>query len=398
MSTPSTPSIPAPTRGFKSKTINKILTGKFIAWSKSITDENVRKLVEENTIITGGSITSMLLGEPISDFDCYFRDAPTAYAVAEYYVKELLKNPPPAFKGDDKHKVEIRALLEPEIKAGGKPEKRIGRGWVSTPELARVRIVVKSAGIAGGETKQEDYQYFEGIRDGASQAAATDAYVDNAMGVTPQEFAEGQVTDDTEPEIRHPNGPGSHREVVEELDDQPAEALVEGEIKPEKGGARPKYRILFVTSNAITLSDQMQLILRFQGEAATIHENFDYVHATNYWTSWDRKLTLRPEALECTLSRELRYVGSKYPICSIIRLRKFISRGWTVNAGQIVKMAYQVSKLDMSDPNVLEDQLVGVDSSYFSQLIGKLKEKTDDKGDVLPVDGTYLMTLIDKIF
>ena len=385
----------------KAKTINKILTGKFLAWSKSITDENVRKLVEQNTIITGGSITSFLLGEQANDFDCYFRDAATAYAVADYYVKELLKNPPPAFKGDDKHTVKIYAKLEEAIPEGGKAMRICG--MTDGPQPARVRIVVKSAGIASGEAKQQDYQYFEGVQGGAAQAAATDAYVDAALGVTPQAFAEGQVTDTTEPEFNgpeswHPNGPGSTREAVEELDDQPAETLLEGEVKPEKDGTRPKYRVLFVTSNAITLSDEMQLILRFQGPAETIHENFDYIHATNWWSSWDKKLTLRPEALECTLSKELRYVGSKYPICSIIRLRKFIARGWTVNAGQIVKMCYQVSKLSMNDPRVLEDQLVGVDSAYFSQLIGNLKEKTDEKGDVLPVDGLYLMTLIDKIF
>lgn len=396
-----TPDSIRPIKGFKSKTISKILTGKFIAWSKSITDEAVRNLVEQNTIITGGSITSMLLGEQVNDFDVYFRDANTAHKVAEYYVKKLLENPPPAFKGDDKHTVKIYAKLEDEIKTGEKAMRICG--MTDGPQPARVRIVVKSAGIVSGETKQTDYQYFEGIEHGATQAAATDAYVDNAMGTTPEEFAEGQITDTSEPEyegpeVRHPNGAANHQDAVETLDDHSSETLVEGEVKPEKGGERPKYRVLFVTSSAITLSDQMQLILRFQGPPETIHENFDYQHATNWWSSWDKKLTLRPEALECTLSRELRYVGSKYPICSIIRLRKFISRGWTVNAGQIVKMAYQVSKLDMNDPRVLEDQLVGVDSAYFSQLIGKLKEKVDDKGDVLPVDGLYLMTLIDKIF
>lgn len=374
-------------KGYKAKTINKILTGKFIAWSKSITDENVRKLVEKNTIITGGSITSMLLGEPISDFDCYFKTPETALAVADYYVKELLKNPPPTFKSDDKRKVEIYAKMEEAI-PDGKTANRVG-GVVKGPQPVRVRIVVKSAGIASGEKKQEDYQYFEGIRDPESEAAATDAYVDNAMGQQ-EEYAPGQVADDSEPE--------AYVKQVQELDDEPAETLVEGEIKPEKDGTRPKYRVLFVTSNAITLSDQMQLILRFQGDVDEIHKNFDYVHATHSWTSWDKKLTLRPEALECTLSRELRYQGSRYPICSIIRLRKFISRGWTVNAGQIVKMCYQVSKLDMDDPNVLEDQLVGVDSAYFSQLISRLREKVDDKGQPVRIDGTYLCSIIDKIF
>ncbi len=379
-----------PIKGFKSKTINKILTGKFIAWSKSIEDENVRKLVEQNTIITGGSIASMLLGEPVNDFDIYLKTPEAAHAVAEYYVKKLLENPPATFKSDEKRKVEVYAKLEPAIEAG-KSEKRIFCGVVHGPLPARVRIVVKSAGIVSGETKQAGYQYFEGIRDGASQAAATDQYVSDAMGGQDEgaEYVEGQVTDPTEPEAYQQN--------VEALDNEPAERLIEGEVKPDTT-ARPKYRVLFVTSNAITLSENVQVILRFQGDVEEIHKNFDFVHALNSWTSWDRKLHLRLDSLECCMSRELRYQGSRYPICSIIRLRKFISRGWTVNAGQIVKMAYQVAQLDMNDPRVLEDQLVGVDSAYFSQLIGKLKEKVDEKGEVLPVDGTYLMTLIDKIF
>lgn len=373
----------APRRGFKTKTIQKILTGKFIAWSKSIDDEPTRKLVEQNTIITGGAIASMLMGEKVNDFDVYLRTPEAAYAVAQYYVKKLLENPPPTFKGDDKHTVKIYAKLESAIEAG-KTDDRIG-GKVTGPAPARVRIVVKSAGIAGA-TKQEDYQYFEGLPP-AESAQASEAYVDAAVD---NEYAEGQVTDTTEPEAYAHN--------VEELDNEPAETLLEGEVKPDKSGARPNYRVLFVTSNAITLSNDVQVILRFQGDVGQIHENFDYLHATNSWTSWDRKLTLRPEALECILARELRYQGSRYSICSLIRLRKFLSRGWTINAGQIVKICYQVSKLDMDDPNVLEDQLVGVDSAYFSQLISKLKERVDDKGEPMRVDGTYLMTLIDKIF
>lgn len=376
-----------PIKGYKSKTITKILTGKFIAWSKSIDDEAVRKLVEQNTIITGGCIASMLLGEPVNDFDVYLKTPEAAHAVAQYYVKKLLENPPATFKSDEKHKVDVYAKLEPAIEAG-KTDMRIC-GVTQGPQPARVRIVVKSAGIVSGQTKQTDYQYFEGIQNGASQAAATDQYVDDAMGVQADEYVEGQVTDNTEPE--------AYQENIEALDNEAAERLIEGEAKSECD-ARPKYRVLFVTSNAITLSENVQIVLRFQGDVEEIHKNFDYTHATCSWTSWNRKLNLRQEALECILSRELRYQGSRYPICSIIRLRKFISRGWTVNAGQIVKACYQIAQLDMNDPRVLEDQLVGVDSSYFSQLIGKLKEKTDDKGNVLPVDGTYLMTLIDKIF
>src|SRR3546814_6375291 len=76
-------------RGMKAKTIKAILAKKFNSFASSIEDEVVRKLVEKNTIITGGCIESMLLGEKINDFDLYFTDHATTKAVAEYYVKRI---------------------------------------------------------------------------------------------------------------------------------------------------------------------------------------------------------------------------------------------------------------------------------------------------------------------
>jgi hypothetical protein len=97
--------------------------------------------------------------------------------------------------------------------------------------------------------------------------------------------------------------------------------------------------------------------------------------------------------MESILAKELRYVGSKYPICSVVRLRKFIARGWRINAGQILKMAMQISELDLTDISVLEDQLTGVDTAYFLQLIEKLKEKDPEK-----VNAAYLVEIIDRMF
>jgi hypothetical protein len=44
-------------------------------------------------------------------------------------------------------------------------------------------------------------------------------------------------------------------------------------------------------------------------------------------------------------------------------------------------MAMQISELDLTDLAVLEDQLTGVDTAYFLQLIEKLKEKDPDEGE-----------------
>ena len=177
----------------------------------------------------------------------------------------------------------------------------------------------------------------------------------------------------------------------DQIDDayEQAEAMA---LETEDDG-KPPYRPVFMSTNAITLSHRVQIVIRFYGEPDTIHENYDYVHCTNYWTSWDGALTLRQPALESLLSKELRYVGSKYPVCSVIRLRKFIKRGWTINAGQILKAVMQISELDLTDPKVLEDQLTGVDSAYFMELMTKLREKDPEK-----VNAAYLVEIIDRMF
>ncbi len=313
------------TRGMKGKTIKALLTKKFNSWADSIEDEAVRKLVQKNTIITGGAIASMLLGEPVNDYDIYFRNKETALAVSQYYVDRF------AIK------------------------KKSGIPCAITVEDSgdRVRIVVKSAGVASDEGADASYEYFESRPEGAATT-----YVAEVMGDA-----------------------GSIQDTYEEIEDavQEVEDL--------------SYRPVFLSTNAITLSSRIQIVIRFFGNAETIHENFDFVHATNYWTSWDGALTLRPAALEALLSRELRYVGSKYPICSVIRLRKFLKRGWVINAGQILKMMMQVGELDLTSPTVLQEQLTGVDSAYFMEVIRAVKEKDANK-----VDSAYLIEIIDRMF
>lgn len=312
-------------RGMKGKTIKALLAKKFNSFTASIEDENVRKLVEKNTIITGGCIASMLLGEKVNDFDLYFTDHETTKAVAEYYVKR--------FEVKNRHGIPCAITVD--------------------DQEGRVRIIVKSAGIASEEGAEAEYEYFEGSPE------------DRAAGYV------GEVMGD----------PGEIEEAYQ--------ATEEAALNTDGGDYRP----VFMSTNAITLSDKIQIVLRFYGDADTIHENYDFVHCTNYWTSKDGNLTLRQPALESLLCKELRYVGSKYPVCSVIRLRKFIRRGWVVNAGQILKMMMQVSELDLTDPAVLQDQLTGVDSAYFIELMTKVKEHDPEK-----VNAAYLVEIIDRMF
>lgn len=184
-----------------------------------------------------------------------------------------------------------------------------------------------------------------------------------------------------------------------DMDYKRALAKLNEKIKkaPKEKQKREPYFPKFMTNNAITLTDSIQIILRFYGEPSEIHKNYDFVHCTSYWTSWDNKLVMPARALEAIINKELYYIGSKYPLCSIIRTRKFINRGWTINAGQFVKMVLQLNEMDLKNLHVFEEQLVGVDSAYFSELIANISQMKKNDPE-FSMDSGYLIKLINDVF
>ena len=135
-----------------------------------------------------------------------------------------------------------------------------------------------------------------------------------------------------------------------------------------------KYTPLFFSPNAISLSDDLQIVIRFHGDNEAIHKTFDFIHATNYFT-FENGLVTNKEALESIITKQLRYQGSLYPVTTIIRMKKFIKRGWNINAGEMLKAMFQISELDLKNPDVLEEMLIGVDIAYFGKLIEILRKK-----------------------
>lgn len=319
-------------RGLKAKTIKSIIRRKLDAWLETIADEGLRSKCRKEAIVTGGSIASMLIGEPVNDFDIYFRTKETVRQVADYYVAQFV----------DRKKQQ-----------GGVPVHCYVEELKDTRGDDRVRIVIKSAGVASTE-QASDYKYFESRLDHEAGEYVGEAF--------------DPLSD------------------VKDLVDEVKDAAAEDEDAED-------YQAAFLSSNAISLRGKVQLILRFHGDPDKIHESYDFVHCMNYYESGTSSLTLRPDALEALLSKTLLYRGSQYPLCSVIRSRKFIERGWRINAGQYLKMAMQISKLDLADHVVLEEQLTGVDVAYFAEVIEKIKAKNPDK-----VDHAYLTEIIDRMF
>jgi len=69
----------------KTKTIKKVLHNKLNEWLDSINDDRLRKKVKKSLLVSGGSITSMLLKEKINDYDIYIQDMDVLVELAKYY-------------------------------------------------------------------------------------------------------------------------------------------------------------------------------------------------------------------------------------------------------------------------------------------------------------------------
>jgi hypothetical protein len=326
----------------KRRIINAVITKKFNEWTSSIEDEAVRNLVAKNTIITGGCIASMINGEEVKDYDVYFTNQETVLAVARYYIDKFKAAKP----------------------TGPKIEIYQGADFASEESALRKRIKEIEA-LAGDDPDRDDDLYdFYCFNKDCGDLGRVYLYI-KSCGIAAERDM-GEILEDSE------------NSLDESLED------------PEK---KEKYRPVFFSSNAITLSDKIQIVTRFYGNAAEIHENFDYLHATNYWESASGKVELKIEAMEAVHNKELIYIGSKYPVCSLFRMRKFISRGFTISAGEILKIAMNINEFDLTNIPVLRDQLIGVDSAYFNSLIDELKNKRDGQAN-----RNYVTGLINRMY
>lgn len=313
--------------GAKVKTIKQVMQAKIEDWCSSIEDEELVRVIKRDTIVTGGSITSMLLGEKINDFDIYFRTKETTRKVAEYYVQKF----------NDERKP---GQAEPKV-----VDVTITNIKGETEEV--IQIYVRSTGVVQTEANNDGYDY---------------------------------------------SGQG-------ELEES-AQAILEKDMKldfEEVDGEKPPYRVVYMSQNAITLSDQIQIVLRFYGNPEEIHRSFDFSHAKCWYSYTDNHLETPVDALQHTLARNLHYSGSLYPLASLFRIKKFIQRGWKCSAGEMVKIAWQLSEIDLNDMKVLKEQLTGVDAAYLHMLFDAIQQWKETNGDE-DIHQNYVMEIVDRIF
>lgn len=283
-------------QGFKRKTIINILSAKVEKLIDSITDNEIKQVIRDHGLITGGAISSLIRGEKPNDYDFYFKSKDAAAKVLNYYLANTtLEN-----------SWHIREDVVTNIRG---------------EEEERLLLYIKSEGIA--ELDEEENTTFEKV----------------------------------------------------------------------VGGEHFKPR--FFSQNSITLNNKVQIIFRFFGTSAEIHKNFDYVHCMGVYDIRSRELHISQETYEACVTKSLIYNGSLYPYASVMRLRKFLPVGWRISVGQIVKIMYQAASVDISNPKIMAEQLMGVDIVFMRMAIQALQDYAR-KGSQL--DSLTFFQLLDKVF
>jgi hypothetical protein len=360
----------------KANTIKKVVNDKVLDWMSTLPLE-IQEYIGSKIVVTGGCIASMFLKEKVNDFDIYFKNIKAVLMISQHYCnKWIVDNEKQSSKvssgivpmlrltlngemGEEKFstlcKVFTHEASNFQYKPNSSGEKRIiihpqDEGLKTLlqeqnywNQVVRCEIFIQSQGFLG-ENPDEEYDYFEG-----RETEAAEDFIDKTL-------------------------------------------LTNEEGLNEKA---EKYSTVFMSTNAITLSHKIQLVIRFFGDPSKIHDTYDFIHATNYWTKKEGLVT-NTKALESLLSKELIYSGSKYPLASIFRTRKFLKREWTCHVGNYVKMAMQLNDMDLTDPFVLEEQLTGVDAAYLYQIIRAVKDKRKDD-PTFQFNSTYICTLVDRM-
>ena len=295
----------------------------------------------------------MLSGDKINDYDVYMRTREATLAVCKHYV--------------DLFNLENRLPTQGVVKNRTPIVKEIKRTNIKGVTEDRVLIWMQSAGVAAaGEDKP--YEYFEN-RKNNEDAEDFIAHLSDDPAMDPVEVAEDMTISG------NPSVAGY----------TPSPALYK----------RKDFIPVFFSENAITLTNRMQIVIRFYGEPNEIHENYDFAHAMCYYDLKTNTLHTPQDALECIMSKTLIYKGSLYPIASLLRIRKFIVRGWRITAGQMLKIIFQLQGVDLKNFDILREQLIGVDQAYMHELLRHLE---NDDPAVQKIDSTYIANLIDKIF
>lgn len=159
--------------------------------------------------------------------------------------------------------------------------------------------------------------------------------------------------------------------------------------KKKKGTVQPSScKQMFVSENAeswLVNSTRVQLINyeKFLGSPEQIWHYFDFTVCMGAYSFKEDMFIFHDDFLAHNAQRRIVFnFTTEYPICSLIRVMKYVRYGYKINSLELVKVALAINALELSDYKAIKRQLMGIDTLFLKPLTDWLDGRLDIKFDL----------------
>ncbi len=126
-------------------------------------------------------------------------------------------------------------------------------------------------------------------------------------------------------------------------------------VDVDDNGTDP-WEPVFISKNGITLRNRVQIVLKIVDTRIRILHRFDFEHCKCSY-AFGESLVVPNKSAQSILYRDVVFTGSTHPVQSMQRAIRLASRGWHVSGYAINEISKQISKLDLDNKIVQQEQL-----------------------------------------
>lgn len=102
--------------------------------------------------------------------------------------------------------------------------------------------------------------------------------------------------------------------------------------------------VKIVTENAISFDGKVQVIKKYWGDPVNMFHSFDFQHLHGYYNYDSDELIIPDYVYRLIANKELIYTGSEFPVNSLLRIRKYLKRGWNIHSHSMLKIVFDIIK------------------------------------------------------
>jgi len=172
------------------------------------------------------------------------------------------------------------------------------------------------------------------------------------------------------------------------------------------GEDKPNWVFVARTAHADTFKhiktgNVYQIIHAIYGPPSTVMAQFDFTIAQCAWIpAWDpfeyEKFEIADAFFQHLAQRKLYFTcGTQYPIASLWRMRKFLRRGFTIDAVNLTKIALAIHALKLDTMQQFKEQMLGIDAAWLGPILDEFNDSDSFKATHV---ASFIEGMVDATF